>query len=197
MTGFDRVWRENIMTILATEQRLSRLEDIQAIGVAKARYLRACDRKQPDLVRACFTDNAIIDFEGFPQFSNPDDFVAIFTEWGCRPNIVDMHHMQNPIIELIGPETAKGWFDLFFFQIDTDTGLHTQLAVNYDDDFQRIDGEWRISRSLSRRRLTVTVWSAWSLLDDPTGLARQPQRERHNRRAARQSLTPIAWRPAT
>lgn len=139
------------------EQRLARLEDVRAIEGLKARYVRACDRKQPAAVRACFTDDAVIDFEGFPLFDDPDAFVAIYTEWGCRPNIVDMHHLQNPIIEITGPDRARGWFDLFFFQIDTETRRQTQLAVSYDDEFVRTDGEWRIARSVSRRMSMVVT----------------------------------------
>jgi hypothetical protein len=131
--------------------RLARLEDIQAIETLKARYLRACDRKDPAVVRACFTGDAVIDYEGFPLFTDPEAFVAVFEEWGCKPTIIDMHHLQNPIVELTGPDTARGWFDLFFFQIDTEAKRHTQLAVNYDDDFVRTDGQWRIARSVSRR----------------------------------------------
>lgn len=139
----------------AIKRRLGRLEDIRAIEVLKARYVRACDRKQPDVVRACFTDDAVIDFEGFPLFTDPDAFVALYTEWGCRPNIIDMHHLQNPIVELNGPDSARGYFDLFFFQIDTEAKRQSQLAVSYDDEFRRIGTEWRIARSVSRRRSTL------------------------------------------
>lgn len=139
------------MTEKTVEQRLAVLEDIHAIEVLKWRYLRACDRKQPDVVRGCFTDDAVIDFEGFPLFDNPDAFVEIYREYGCRPNIVDMHHGQNPIISVDG-DRATGVLDCYFFQIDTDTGRHTQLAVGYDDEFVRVgDGTWRISRCMSRR----------------------------------------------
>lgn len=133
------------------EARLVRLEQVRAIESLKARYLRACDRKQPEAVRACFADDAVIDFEGFPLFTDPDAFVAIYTEWGCRPTIVDMHHLQNPIVELTGADSAKGWFDLFFFQIDTETRRLTQLAVSYDDDFVLVEGSWKIARTVSRR----------------------------------------------
>ena len=39
---------------MTLEQRLARLEAIEDIGQLKARYLHACDRKDPDAVRACF-----------------------------------------------------------------------------------------------------------------------------------------------
>jgi hypothetical protein len=140
------------MKVPATiEERLAALEDIRAIEVLKWRYLRACDRKEPDRVRACFVPDAVIDYEGFPLFTDRESFVAIFEKYGCVPNIVDMHHGQNPIVELTGPDSACGWFDLYFYQIDTDNGRHTQLAVSYDDEFVRRDGEWKIARTVARR----------------------------------------------
>lgn len=136
------------------EQRLAILEDVRAIETLKWRYLRACDRKQPELVRACFIADAVIDFEGFPLFTNADSFVDIYRRYGCVPNIVDMHHGQNPIVEVDG-DRATGWFDLFFFQIDTLAKRHTQLAVSYDDEFVRHDGQWLIARTVSRRMSVV------------------------------------------
>jgi hypothetical protein len=138
------------MTETSIEQRLSALEDIRAIEAVKNRYLRACDRKQPDAVRDCLTPDAVIDFEGFPLFTDRDAFVEIYRRYGCVPHIIDMHHGQNPIIELDG-DRATGWFDLYFFQIDTRANKHTQLAVSYVDDFVRRDGRWLIARSVSRR----------------------------------------------
>lgn len=132
-------------------RRLAALEDIRAIELLKWRYLRACDRKQPDVVRDCFTPDAIIDFEGFPLFTDRDSFVEIYRQWGCQPHIVDMHHGQNPIVELLSADAARGFFDLFFFQIDTRARRLTQLAVSYDDDFVRRDGRWLIARTTSRR----------------------------------------------
>jgi hypothetical protein len=139
------------MTDDSITARLAALEDIRAIEALKWRYLRACDRKQPDAVRACFTDDAVIDYEGFPLFTSVDKFVDIYRKWGCLPNIVDMHHGQNPIVELTGPDSAVGYFDLLFFQIDTEAKRHTQMAVSYDDAFVRRDGRWLIARTVSRR----------------------------------------------
>ena len=136
----------------SVEQRLADLEDREAIKVLKWRYLRACDTKRPDVVRDCFTPDAVIDYEGFPLFTDREAFVDIYTQFGCQPNIVDMHHGQNPVVELTGPDAAKAEFDCYFFQIDTATRRMVQLAVSYDDEFVRRDGRWFISRTVSRRR---------------------------------------------
>lgn len=134
------------------EDRLDALEALNAIAVLKWRYLRACDSKDVEAVRDCFLVDAAIDYEGFPLFAGRDAFVEVFRQLGCRPNIVDMHHGQNPVIELTGPAAARGDFDCYFFQIDTETQRLTQLAVSYEDAFVRRDGRWWIARSVSRRR---------------------------------------------
>lgn len=136
--------------------RLARLEDIEAVKALKARYVRACDRKQPAAVRDCFVPQATIDYEGFPLFTDADSFVALFQQWGCQPHIVDMHHLCNAIVDVTGPDRATGAFDLYFFQIDTISRRHTQMAVTYDDTFVRVDGQWRIARSVSRRLSMLT-----------------------------------------
>jgi len=138
-------------TLESLAQRVQTIEDTAAITQLKIRYLRACDRKQPDVVRSCFTADAVIDFEGFPVFDDPDAFVALYAEHGCVPNVLDMHHMQNPVIEFTGSDTATGLFDLYFFQIDTAARTLIQLASAYEDSFVRQNGKWLMNRSKSRR----------------------------------------------
>ncbi len=133
------------------EARIAALEDIRAIEVLKWRYLRACDRQLPDEVRDCFIEDALIDYEGFPLFENRDSFVEVYRQFGCQPHIVDMHHGQNPVVELTGADSARGCFDLFFFQMDLQSQQQTQMAVAYDDEFVRREGRWWIARSVARR----------------------------------------------
>jgi hypothetical protein len=138
--------------LAALEQRLQTLEDIHAIRDLKFRYLRACDRKKPEDVRDCLDPNhAIIAYEGFPPFDNRDAFVQIFQEMGCKPNIIDMHHGENPQIVLTGPDTATGKWDLFFQSIDTAAGTVLQMACEYTDTYRRHTGRWWISETTTRR----------------------------------------------
>jgi hypothetical protein len=164
-----------IVTVEDLANRVQAIEDIAAITQLKHVYLRACDRKQPEVVRACFVPDAVIDFEGFPVFTNRDDFVALYAQFGCVPNILDMHHMQNPIVTLTGPDTAEGLFDLYFFQIDTKARTMIQLASSYEDSFVRRDGQWLFSRSKSRRLSFLSEEVSPEGLIRVTGLGEQTQ----------------------
>ena len=74
-------------------RRIARLEAIEAIKQLKARYFFACDNKQPELVRTCFTDGEmVIDYGRVGSFSNADDMVAVFARLACEEHIVEMHH---------------------------------------------------------------------------------------------------------
>ncbi len=92
------------------QQRLQHLEDIQSIQALKARYLRACDQKQPNAMRECFVEHgAVIEADGFPAFTDREEWVETFTRLAvANPSIQDMHHGHNPQISFTGADSAKG-----------------------------------------------------------------------------------------
>jgi len=148
------------------EQRLARLEAIEAIRQLKARYFQACDRKDPGAVRACFLPGAIdLRYGRIGEFSDREEMLAVFTQLACQPHIVEMHHGQNPCIEVLDEDTAAGTWGLYYYLIDQRRQTVTQLAGCYDDAYRRRDGQWRIARSYYE--VTST-----QILDLSEGLAR-------------------------
>lgn len=135
------------------ERRLQALEDLNAIKDLKARYLRACDRKQPDQMRECFVPKgALIEADGFPAFHDREDWVQLFTELAVNnPNIMDMHHGQNPQIALTGADSASGVWDLHFTQINVKERTVVNMAGEYRDEYLRQDGRWLIQSSKFRQ----------------------------------------------
>jgi len=125
--------------------RLQRLEDIESIRRLKARYLHACDRKDVEAIRACFASGPIhIDYGVIGVFEQRDAFVQVYQEKACHPHIIDIHHSHNEQIDWHAPDSASATFDLFFYQINTDAGLLTQLGGYYDDNFRKVDRHWHI-----------------------------------------------------
>lgn len=136
--------------------RLQRLEDIEAIRRLKARYLHACDRKNIAAIRACFAPGNIrIDYGAIGCFDNREDFLQVYQAKACHPEVIDIHHGHNEQIEWLSASEASAVFDLFFYQIDTRTGMLIQLGGYYEDQFCKRDEQWLISAT--RFVVTSTV----------------------------------------
>lgn len=148
------------------EERLARLEAIEAIRQLKARYFLACDGKDPDAVRECFASGEIdLRYGRIGAFTDREAMLKVFTELACEPHIVEMHHGQNPCIDIIDDANATGVWGLYYYLIDTRQQTVTQLGGRYEDGYVRQEEQWRISRS----HYEVTSTQIFDLSD---GLAR-------------------------
>jgi hypothetical protein len=168
------------------EQRISRLEAIEAIKQLKAKYFLACDNKQPELVRSCFVDgDMVIDYGRVGSFTNADELVAIYTKYACEDHIVEMHHAQNPQVEITSDTQASASWGLYYYMIDTRQNTVTQLGGFYEDEYRREGGEWKISASCYRvtstqlmdlseglAKVTFAGKEASTEIDDPSSQAR-------------------------
>lgn len=157
------------------EQRLLRLEAIDAIKTLKSRYFLACDTKNPEMMRQCFVDGKVhIDYGPVGQFSHRDELVALFTELGCHPHMLEMHHGHNPVIELAAgdilsndasqldlsghiPSQATASWELFYQLINTAEKTLTQLAIIYSDKYLKLDDDWQIQSSVTKTISTMVM----------------------------------------
>ena len=148
------------------EKRVRRLEDIEEIRALKSRYFYACDRKDPKGMRECFKDAPVyIDYGAVGKFDNADALAKVFKEIGCHDHMVELHHGMNPVIEHVDATRARGHWKLIYFLINTKDKSITQLGGYYDDEYQLVDGQWKISRT----SFTVTSTLA---IDINEGLAK-------------------------
>jgi len=127
------------------EQRLARLEALEAIRQLKHRYLNACDLKEVEAIRDCFAQGPItIDYGPLGVFHDRDSFIDLYQRLACQPQVRDSHHGANPEIELLDADNARGRWALSYFNLDAHTGQTRRLGVMYDDAYRRIDGQWKI-----------------------------------------------------
>ncbi len=146
---------ENTVAELAA--RCDRLEAIEAIRRLKARFLNACDSQDPEAVRACFAaGEVVIDMSYFGHCRNRDEFVDdIYVPRGCHDHVLDMHHCSNAEIEIIDSENARGVWSLDYRNINTRERTVTLLSALYHDEYRKIDGEWKVSRSRTEYRTAL------------------------------------------
>jgi hypothetical protein len=136
------------MDVTHFERRMRMLEDVEAIRALKSRYFSACDRKDPKGMRACFVDGpCVIDYGVVGVFDTADAVVKVFTEVGCHPHMVEMHHGANPDIYELELSSAKGRWSLHYFLINTNEKKLTQLAGVYEDEYRRTDTGWKIAKT--------------------------------------------------
>ncbi|GAA0796200.1 nuclear transport factor 2 family protein [Marinobacterium sediminicola] len=127
------------------EQRITRIEALDAIRTLKHRYLNACDLKEVESIRACFAEGEIdIDYGPIGRFSDRDSFIELYRQLACHERVKDLHHGSNPEIELISDTEATGRWGLFYFNLDAESGATLQLSGVYYDRYRRLDGHWKI-----------------------------------------------------
>ncbi len=126
-------------------QRLDRLEAADAIRALKLRYLRACDDKDPEAMRACFVaEGAHIHYDRIGTFAGRDALVQCFTELACRPTLREMHFAGQGDIRVRDDGTACGSWDLAYLALDDASGTWTFLTGRYADEYVLVDGGWVI-----------------------------------------------------
>ena len=118
------------------EARITALEDIEAIKKLKARYFFSCDQKDIDAVTDCFAEGDVeIKYGRIGDFSRREDLVAVFKELACHPHIIEMHHAQNPQIDLLSDTTARAIWGLYYYMINARDNSATQLGGYYKDEY--------------------------------------------------------------
>ncbi len=133
---------------MTLEERIERLEALEDIRQLKHRYLNACDLKEVEAIRNCFAEgDIVIDYGPVGLFKDRDSFVGLFQEMACHDYVIDLHHGANPEIEVDGDQAAARWA-LYYFNINGDTGATRQLGGFYQDEYRRIDGLWKIVKTV-------------------------------------------------
>jgi hypothetical protein len=148
------------------ESRLQALEDIEAIKRLKYDYLFFSDHKLPEQMRECFAPGKIaINYGRIGSFDSRDELIAVFDQLACAEHIVEMHHAQNPRVDLLSAKEARGVFGLYYFMIDSIQNTVTQLGGYYEDEFKKFDGHWKITA-------TTFMVTSTQIMDVADGLAK-------------------------
>jgi hypothetical protein len=136
--------------IAELRRRLTRLEDLEAIRRLKARYLNACDQQDPDAAQRCFAEGEVhIDMGHVGVFKNREEFAALYRAAGCHPHVLDLHQAANPEIELIDDTHARGIWSLDYRNINTRERTVTFVSLIYHDEYEKIEGHWKMRKSVS------------------------------------------------
>lgn len=118
--------------------------DRQAIADVLAQYATGIDRRDWDLLRACFTEDCVADYGDIGVWRSADE-VTSFMEEAHRECGYTLHRITNQVVSQDGEGVrARCYVDAVVMLAGNQSGVR---AVGfYDDELVRTDGGWRISR---------------------------------------------------
>ncbi len=110
------------------------------------RYATGVDRKDWDLFRTCFTEDAVIDYTATGGPRNPLDGTVEFLSQAMQPFVGTQHFMINHEVEIDG-DTATGRLGFYNpMPLQTEHGkLFILYGGWYIDEYRRTPEGWRIS----------------------------------------------------
>jgi len=128
--------------------RLRRLEDLEALRRLKADYCERCDRGAPgEAVAELFADDAEIEIvPSGEQARGRAEIVAFYGALGGRFALA-AHLLANPRLEVEG-DAARGRWWMLMPALDGLGGAPRErlLLAEYDEEYRRVEGAWRILR---------------------------------------------------
>jgi hypothetical protein len=83
------------------EQRLKRLEDIEAIRLLVGRYAHAADRNNdPEIMGSLLAEDAVWEAPGFGRYEGRDEITRQLARIGREDILWSLHYMVSPVIEV-------------------------------------------------------------------------------------------------
>ena len=112
------------------------------VGDVILRYARGVDRRDWDLVRGCFADEATV--EG-SRFSGPVDEYLAMLRPGVEAFPTTMHFIGNQLVEIDGDRASTESYAIAHHFADSEgRDERIVIGVRYLDDLERRDGRWVI-----------------------------------------------------
>ncbi len=135
---------------MGLEERLQVLEDIESIRKLKAAYCAACDDDHNgDAVASLFVPDGVWQQSGdTPRVGHQQisDFMFGLRNAGFIAR--SAHQIFNPVIVVDG-DTAKADWRFLMMYTATDEKSFVRIIGRYEDEYARVDGEWKFSSLLA------------------------------------------------
>jgi hypothetical protein len=141
-----------------TRVAIRRLEDLEAIKRLKYKYLRCVDTKWLNGLAECFTEDATTSYEGGKHSLVGREAIMRFFRSKDFHQIVTMHHVHHPEIEITGATTARATWALEDYVIDIKANWSLHGGAFYDDEYVQVDGRWKIKHTGFKR----IFWERWN-----------------------------------
>jgi ketosteroid isomerase-like protein len=136
----------------------SAAEERYAIERLKYRYMRYLDTKDWAGMAEVFTEDAVGEWSGGKiRKEGAASILEFFRESMDSPQFLSSHRVHQPEIDLHSDTEASAIWALEDTVVMREYGLLLQGAAFYEDDYRKVDGIWKISRTGYRRTFEYIV----------------------------------------
>ncbi|MCZ6504008.1 MAG: nuclear transport factor 2 family protein [Gammaproteobacteria bacterium] len=150
------------MELSELENRITRLEDLEAIKQLKARYCEICDDDHnPERITSIFTEDGIWEGRGIGDARGHEEIKGLFQNFQ-RMISYSQHMVLNPIIEIDGTSATGIWYFFGPFTFYEDNQAMWQ-AARYREDYEKVDGVWKIKHlRIKGPRMSAKYEAGWA-----------------------------------
>jgi hypothetical protein len=148
---------------MTLDLRVARLEAAEAIRNLKARYCELCDAGyRAEELAELFVEDAT--WDGGTALGRHEGRAAIRRFFEGMPSMISfaIHHVTNPRID-VAADAASATARWLLLQAATDaTGDQAMwFAAAYEDEYVRVDGNWRFTRVALSTRFLAPYERGW------------------------------------
>lgn len=129
---------------------MKRLVEMDAIKRLKYKYMRCVDCKLWDDLAQCFIPEATAAYGEKYRLTGLEAIIDFLKKHG-PPEVITMHHVHHPEIEIAGAETARATWALEDYVISLLSDWSHYGTAFYQDEYVKVDGQWKIKHTGYKR----------------------------------------------
>lgn len=129
---------------MTLEQRVQRLEDIEAIRYLQAKYQRCLDIRDFDGIKECFASDVVSSYGNGEMAYTGSENVIAFLKSVMSIDMPSAHMIHGGEIDILSTTTAKAKWYLQDFLINKTHSVNIHGAAIYENTYEKVDGVWKI-----------------------------------------------------
>lgn len=131
---------------MTIEDRIQRLEDIEAIRYLQAKYQRCLDTRDFAGLEECFAEDAVSSYDGGKMSYTGKSRIVAFLKKVMTPDMPSSHLIHGGEIDIVDDSRARAKWYLEDYLLHRKYLVKLHGSAIYDVEYIRIDGLWKIGK---------------------------------------------------
>lgn len=129
---------------MTLEERIQRLEDIEAIRYLQAKYQRCLDNRDFDGIKEIFCEDVVSSYGNGEMAYKGSENVIAFLKGVMSVEMPSAHMIHGGEIDVTSTTQATAKWYLQDFLINKEHGVNIHGAAIYENTYEKVNGMWKI-----------------------------------------------------